>query len=40
MVLPKMIELIGTTLSNVVFEELFFSTLQEKNPIVLESFLL
>ena len=27
MVLPKMIELIGPTLANVVFEEIFFSLL-------------
>jgi hypothetical protein len=34
-----MIDLVGSTFSNLILEDLFFYVLQEKNPIVLEGIL-
>jgi hypothetical protein len=39
LVLPRMISLAGSTFANLVFEDLFFSVLSEKNPVVIEKFL-
>jgi len=39
LVLPRMIHLAGPLFSNLIFDDLFFAVLHEKNPNVLEKFL-
>ena len=39
LVLPKMIQLVGPVLANVLFQDMFFATLKEKNYIVVEKLL-
>jgi hypothetical protein len=39
LVLPKMIQLVGPEFANILFDDLFFTFLGEKNPSVLGKFL-